>query len=627
VTTVTRGAEALAEVARAKFDAALVEAELSDIDGFDLCRRLQGDDAGLPVILLSNADREGEYERLCIQSGAADFVVRPLDAHQLLSRISSVLRARSLADEAAQHAADLTEEVAERTGELADLANELRIERDALRETFNVFQDGLFLLDGNGAVLIENTAGRQLLAESARAASVRDTGDGLPKKTFREVLGDLGSESLRQSATTSRTLLWGSRQLDMRASPAAGGRALVSVRDVTEERDRELRRLQSEKLASIGMLAAGVAHEINNPASFVLANVDALASSLRKVDEALRMQNVYASNGALANQLFDAMTIVQESKEGMARIHRIARDLHSFSRVDDDANALSDVNAAVDSALTMLRSELRYRATVERSLRATQLVRASAARLGQVFLNLLVNAAHALADLHPRRNRLYVRSHDEENQVIVEIEDNGPGIPPAIMPRIFESFFTTKPPELGTGLGLPISLDIVRRAGGDLTAESEPGRGAIFRVRLPAAMGVPSVKTRTVPSLKAIQRRRVLAIDDEALLLKAFQRMLISHHDIETKLGAREALRCFGEDREFDVVLCDLQMPDMSGVELYQAVKQQWPDLAERFIFITGGAFSPEARRFLEDGDVACINKPFQLRELLELIEARVGDG
>ena len=142
---------------------------------------------------------------------------------------------------------------------------------------------------------------------------------------------------------------------------------------------------------------------------------------------------------------------------------------------------------------------------------------------------------------------------------------------------------------------------------------------------LPAAAGAPSVKTRTVPQLKAIQRRRVLAIDDEALLLKAFQRMLISHHDIETKLGAREALRHFGQDRRFDVVLCDLQMPEMSGVELYTAVKQQWPDLAERFIFITGGAFSPEARRFLEDPSVACINKPFQLRELLELIEARVG--
>ncbi len=506
------------------------------------------------------------------------------------------------------------------------LADELCTERDAFRETFNVFQDGLFLLDGNGAILIENTAGQQWLTETPPPSGAGDTADSSPRKSFAEALAEVAGEALRHSRTTSTSVTWVGRQLEVRANPAAGGRVLVCVRDVTEERDRELRRLQSEKLASIGLLAAGIAHEINNPASFVLANVDALAGMLRKVDESLRTKNVYADQADLADQLFDAMTVVQESKEGMARIHRIARDLQSFSRVDDDANALSDVNVAVDSALTMLRSELRYRATVERSLRASQLVRASAARLGQVFLNLIVNAVHALADLHPRRNRLYVRSRDEGGQVVVEIEDNGPGISPAIMPRIFESFFTTKPPELGTGLGLPISLDIVRRAGGDLTAESEPGRGALFRVRLPAAQGVPSLRTRSVSSLKAIRRRRVLAIDDEALLLKAFQRMLVAHHDIETKLGGREALRFFGQDRQFDVILCDLQMPDMSGVELYQAVKQQWPGLAERFIFITGGAFSAEARRFLEDGEIACINKPFQLRELLELIEARVGD-
>ncbi len=630
VMTVGGGLDALRVWNKAAYDVALVEADLPDVDGFQVCRNLQ-EEAGahsVPVILLSDAERQAEYRERGLASGAADFIVRPLDAHELLARISSVLRSSALADEARRRRDELTEKVAERTGQLADLAHELRIERDALRETFNVFQDGLFLLNANGAVLIENTAGSRLLSDVSGASPsdlTRETSDGSPRKSFRDLLAEFAADALQQDTTTSRPLLWRGRQLDVRASLAAGGRVLVYVRDVTEERDRELRRLQSEKLASIGMLAAGVAHEINNPASFVLANVDSLAGLLRRLDETLRAGGVYAKDPPLANQLFDAMTVVQESKEGMARIHRIARDLHSFSRVDDDANALSDVNAAVDSALTMLRSELRYRATVERSLRATQMVRASAARLGQVFLNLLVNAAHALADLHPRRNRLYVRSHDEGPHVVVEVEDNGPGIPPHIMPRIFESFFTTKPPELGTGLGLPISLDIVRRAGGELTAESEPGRGAIFRVRLPAALGVPSVKTRSVPSLRAIQRRRVLAIDDEALLLKAFQRMLACYHDIETKLGAKEALRCFGQDRDFDVVLCDLQMPDMSGVELYQAVKQQWPSLAERFIFITGGAFSTEARRFLEDPAIACINKPFQLRELLELIEARIG--
>jgi signal transduction histidine kinase/ActR/RegA family two-component response regulator len=523
----------------------------------------------------------------------------------------------------------LVKKVVERVGPVEELAGELRIERDALRETFDVFQDGLLLLDSSGAVLIENSAGARLLDQvdtPAPSLPGKEPPKSQVRRNFRATLAELARESLRQSGAFRRIVSWKGKQFDVRINPAAGGRALVCVRDVTEERDHELRRLQSEKLASIGMLAAGVAHEINNPASFVLANIDSLASALRRLDDVLRTDNVYTKNRNLSNLLFEAMTVVQESKEGMARIHRIARDLRSFSRVDDDANALCDVNAAVDSALTMLRSELRYRAMVEKNLRSTLLVRASAARLGQVFLNLLFNAAQALADLHPRRNRLYVRSRDENGQVVVEVEDNGPGIPPEIMPRIFESFFTTKPPELGTGLGLPISRDIVRRAGGDLTAESEPGRGAIFRVRLPAVLGASPAKTRSLPSLRAIQRRRVLAIDDEALLLKAFQRMLVAHHDIETKLGAREALRCFGEDRRFDVVLCDLQMPDMSGVELYTVVKQQWPELASRFIFITGGAFSAEARRFLENPTIACINKPFQLQELLELIEARVSN-
>ena len=623
--------QALREAATGAYDVALVHTDLPGTDGFEVCRRLQAGarTGGLPVILLAEPGQQAENRKRGLESGASDFIVQPIDAIEIMARIHAVLRTKAHADEVHRHNHELAEKVVERTRQLEGLAGELRIERDALRETFDVFQDGLLLLDADGDVLIENTAGRRLLDQPPPTPQPRAAGDGQDGagRSISESLAEIAREAIRQNAEHSRTLTWKGRQLDVRANPAAGGRALVYVRDVTEERDRELRRLQSEKLAAIGMLAAGVAHEINNPASFVLANVDSLAVILRKVDDSLRAQKVYDNHAGLANLLFDAMTVVQESKEGMARIHRIARDLHSFSRVDDDANALSDVNGAVDSALTMLRSELRYRATVERSLRSTQLVRASPARLGQVFLNLLLNAAHALAELHPRRNRLYVRSRDEGGTVIVEIEDNGPGIPPEILPRIFESFFTTKPPELGTGLGLPISLDIVRRSGGELTAESEPGRGAIFRVRLPAAVGIPQAKTRSVSSLKAIQRRRVLAIDDEALLLKAFQRMLASHHDIETKLGAREALRCFGQDRQFDVVLCDLQMPDMSGVELYASVKQQWPELAERFIFITGGAFSAEARRFLEDPNIACINKPFQLRELLELIEARTGGG
>ncbi len=511
--------------------------------------------------------------------------------------------------------------------QLEDMANDLRIERDALRETFDVFDEALLLLDAAGTAQVENAAGSKLLGEAQGSGQDRgkDGGQGSgTDPTVREELAALARQAITDKTVCHRSVSRGERQLEARAYPAAGRRALVYVRDVTRERGEEVRRLQSEKLASIGMLAAGVAHEINNPASFVLANAEALAGVLRSIDDKLRVDPAAARKLGLKDLLFEATTIVQESKEGMARIHRIVRDLHAFSRVDDDATAFTDVNGAVDSALNMLRNELRYRTVVERDLRAGQSVRASAARLGQVFLNLIINAAHALPEGSLKRNRLWVRSYDDGPAVVVEVQDNGPGIPAEIMPRIFESFFTTKPSGLGTGLGLPISREIVRSLGGDLAAEGRPGEGALFRVRLPAHRGTAPEKPKASTTGEARRRRRVLAVDDEALLLKAYRRMLIDHHDVETAFSAREALRLLDRDREFDVLLCDLQMPEMSGAELHGVVAARWPDLAERFVFITGGAFSPEARRFLDESHVACINKPFQVEELLGLIEERV---
>jgi signal transduction histidine kinase/ActR/RegA family two-component response regulator len=631
------GAAALRLIDEGGVDLVLARTNTQGIDGFELCRRVRADDktAAVPVVLLATAQSPVENRLRGLDLGAADFIVQPIEPLELLARVGSVLRSKALADEVRRHNIELAGKVVERTRQLEDLAGELRAERDALRDTFNVIEDGLLLVDASGHVQIENHALRRMRGEpdSARLPSGERLFSGGPSEagadpSMREMLAVLARDAAAKKATQDRTFSLHGRQFEARAYPAAGRRVLLYVRDVTEERDREVRRLQSEKLASIGMLAAGVAHEINNPASFVLANLEALAELLQSSDGKPKTDPKAAPRLGFSDILFEAMNIVHESKEGMARIHRIVRDLHAFSRVDEDATLLTDVNAAVDSSLTMLRSELRYRAQVERDLRATQRVRAGAARLGQVFINLLMNAAHALAAGNPKRNRLYVRSYDDGDRVVIEVEDNGPGIPTEVMPRIFESFFTTKPPGVGTGLGLPISRDIVCSAGGELTAESVPGRGALFRVRLPAAAAGVAGRPKTLPSCKAVQRRRLLAVDDEALLLKAYRRMLISHHDVETTLGAKEALRLFGQDRAFDVVLCDLQMPDMSGSELYETVRQRWPELAERFIFITGGACSQEARRFLESPGLACIHKPFQVAELLELIEAHAaGDG
>jgi signal transduction histidine kinase/FixJ family two-component response regulator len=491
---------------------------------------------------------------------------------------------------------------------------QVRSERDVLRETFDTFAEGLCVVGVGGTLEVANATGGHLWATALRAelcAAARHTIEG--------------------GAATDRNLSLDGRAYAVRAYPISGRRAVLSLRDTTDEREDEVRRLQAEKLASIGMLAAGVAHEINNPAAFVLANIEALTGHLRLLQEKVRElpEPVVAGLG-LPDVLFEATAILQESKEGMARIHRIVRDLGSFSHVDDDGTATLDVNGAVESALTMLRNEIKYRSRVERDLRAKQAVRANQARLGQVFLNIILNAAQALDEAAAKRNVVRVRSFDEGEFVVVEIEDNGPGIPSEVVPRIFDSFFTTKPRGIGTGLGLPISLGIVRALGGQLSVDSRPGEGATFRVRLPAAEPVPSAVTppsEITPPPREYVKRRVLAIDDEALLLKAYRRMLSDVHAVDTALGGADALRALERDPSYDVVLCDLQMPEMSGMGVHEAVRARWPALAERFVFVTGGAFSPDAKRFLEESVCAVIQKPFRVEDLLALIERKASEA
>jgi signal transduction histidine kinase/CheY-like chemotaxis protein len=487
---------------------------------------------------------------------------------------------------------------------------QVRAERDILRETFDTFAEGLCVVGAGGGLEVSNATGGRLYLTALRAE-----------------LAAAARETIAAGASLDRDLSLEGRTYALRAYPISGGRAVLSLRDTTDEREDEVRRLQAEKLASIGMLAAGVAHEINNPTAFVLANIEALTGHLRLLQEKVReLPEPVTAGLGLPDVLFEATAILQESKEGMARIHRIVRDLGSFSHVDDDGATTLDVNVAVESALTMLRNEIKYRARIERDLRSTQAVRGNQARLGQVFLNIILNAAQALDETAARRNVVRVRSFDEDESVVVEVEDNGPGIPSEVVPRIFDSFFTTKPRGIGTGLGLPISLGIIRSLGGQITVDSRPGEGATFRVRLPAAVPVPSPVTPPsdiTPPPREYPRRRVLAVDDEPLLLKAYRRMLSDVHLVDTALGGVEALRALEEDADYEVILCDLQMPELSGMAFHEAVRRRWPALAGRFVFVTGGAFSPDAKRFLEETVCAVIQKPFRVEDLLALIERK----
>jgi signal transduction histidine kinase len=489
------------------------------------------------------------------------------------------------------------------------------LDAELLGDVLDALDEVVLVFDPQGRILFRNRAARAL---SDMVSS----------------LAPLAHDALGQRETLGLRLRMGLRDLSIVARPLEGRGALLIAREVAPERAGEATLFQSEKLASLGLLSAGIGHEINNPAAFVLANLRALSEQIEAFTERapLAMSDArgeptpFASNEGALDAFIDAARVtIAESIEGMSRIHAIARELRAQTRGDDAVATLVDVNAAVESALLMLRGELRDSVRVERHLGAKQRVRSTPSRIGQVFLNLILNAAQALDGAPLESSRIQVRSFDQGGDVVVEVWDSGPGIAPTILPRIFDPLFTTKPVGVGTGLGLPIAREIVRAAGGELSAESVPGSGATFRVRLPVSLDAPEPATAELERSPApLRRARVLAVDDESLLLAAYKRLMRRHHELETAPGGQAALALLEKDRAFDVILCDLLMPTFSGMDLYSEATARWPELAPRFVFLTGGAYTQSTRRFLDACGAACIEKPVDVSLLLQVIAAHL---
>ena len=256
---------------------------------------------------------------------------------------------------------------------------------------------------------------------------------------------------------------------------------------------------------------------------------------------------------------------------------------------------------------------------------------ANEARLGQVFLNLLLNALQAMPEGRSDRNeiRVVVRSPTAE-QVVMEVHDNGVGIPANVRRRIFEPFFTTKPIGVGTGLGLAICHGIVTSLGGMLSVESEPGHGSVFRIELPAARSTtgvtpaPGVVAAPPQLASPTVQGRILVIDDEPVVCSSLKRLLAGEGDVVTVTSAREALDHIESGERFDVLLCDVMMPGMDAPSLYEGLLEVAPAQAERMVFMTGGAFSTRARDFLESVPNPRVDKPFDVAALRAIVRAHV---
>jgi PAS domain S-box-containing protein len=435
-----------------------------------------------------------------------------------------------------------------------------------------------------------------------RGRLLADIAGGLPV-TDREFLLRRADGSTFPASVTARRIVY-------EGSPAAvlGIIDLTALRRAEAEIASQREALhQSEKLAALGSLLAGVAHELNNPLSVALG----YSAMLRDMasDEGTR----------------DRAGRIHAAAE---RCARIVRTFLALARQRPQSKGAVDVGRMLEATVEMLGYQLRTAGIeVVRDL-AQDLppVHGDGDQIGQVLLNLIVNAQQALQGIEPPR-RLFLATRLEGGRVRVEVADNGPGIPEAIRARIFDPFFTTKQVDMGTGLGLSVSRGIVLAHDGEIEAQERPGGGACFVVHLPVSPAPEVLEAAASAEETTGGRARILVVDDEpeigALLAEALGR---DGHRVEVAASGRAAIAAL-DSRPFEVVLSDLRMPDLDGQALYRYLANRRPEMLDRLVLMTGDVLGPGVRGFLAEVTVPVLEKPIALPDLRRAIAVRLGQG
>jgi len=398
--------------------------------------------------------------------------------------------------------------------------------------------------------------------------------------------------------------------------------AIGVATDVTERAQMQRKFLQTDRLVSLGTLAAGVAHELNNPLTYV-------TESLAGIDDLVVLLNEDLDRIGQLSYVEKRLQLLQQcaahAREGAERLRVITRDLRSFSRVDD-ARHVFDVRVAVQSALHLVTRTLQEHARLTTDLASTPRVYANEARLVQVVVNLAVNAAQAIPAGSPANaNEIRVATREENGHVLIEVADTGPGVPESIRQQLFDPFFTTKDVE-GTGLGLFVSRNIVEALGGTITVGDRPGGGAVFVVSLPpapaellAAEGAAPAASRRI--VRAT-RPQVLVIEDDPTLGELMRGALLAECEVRVvRTAAEGAARAL--EQLWDLVLCDLMLGDGgTAMEVYEAVRSGEPGLEASLVFMTGGAYTAAATKFLASVPNDRLEKPF---DVLDEVRRRLG--
>jgi len=372
----------------------------------------------------------------------------------------------------------------------------------------------------------------------------------------------------------------------------------------------------AERLTSLGTLAAGMSHEINNPLACVLSNA---AFAIEEIDGVIREGTPGAA------RLTEARAALAEALEAAERVRLVVRDVNTFARADEEKQGPLDLRKLMDNVLALAQNQIRHRASVVKDYGDVPMVDANEARLAQAFLKLIVNAAQAIREGAAEKNTIRVATRtDDAGRAVVAISDTGSGMQPEVVARIFDPFFTTKEVGQGMGLGLSVVHGIVSAIGGKIDVETLLGKGSTFTVTLPPSWTTaPRERPSTTPP--APKRGRLLVVDDEPMVGRAIRRMLGKEHDVVLPGRGADAIEAIKGGERFDVILCDLMMPDVTGMDLYETLHRDVPAEAERIIFLTGGAFTPAARAFLDRLPGRWLEKPFDPNKLRAALRERIG--
>jgi signal transduction histidine kinase len=375
----------------------------------------------------------------------------------------------------------------------------------------------------------------------------------------------------------------------------------------------KMRLLLADRMSSLCTLAAGLAHEINNPLAYVLSSLDLMSKRLEEIpslgtepSEGLRRQLDRAHGGA-------------------ERMRLLVLRLKAFSRADDESMGAIDPRHTLDASILLVSNEIHQVARLVKDYDALPMLWANEARLEQVFVNLLVNATQSIATGAALDNEIRVSGRtDAEGRAVIEFHDTGSGIDPAHLALIFDPFFTTKALHVGTGLGLSLSYAIIGSLDGQITVESEPGVGSTFRVVLPALPAlegaVPVVVLPTAAAAHATDSRgRLLFIDDERDICAVMEEALSESHDVVAISDARRALELLATGERFDLILCDVRMPEMTGIDFYARLHADNDAQARRVVLMSGGFRTSQ-------GDPSMtlprplLEKPFTVAQVLSLM-------